>query len=237
MNRYTYVFNNPLRYTDPTGQFGWGDIKNAINTTITVVQNGLQVAETKVVETYYQIGVTVETGKSIISQTVGNALDNAAGSIGKGGLAVEQAINNLPNTVTNDIGVEGISHINTSSAQDIPVIDVKQGSLLDRVLPEIVTIYPFGIFSNDPMKPSIQEEEGYHWNDQSNWGPFVPLWYAEYAEEYGYYYIAYGGKAGLAHDAVSFEQSAMGYAGTGSPPPPPFWYWWYYYVGANPTNP
>ncbi len=35
MNRYSYCYNNPLRYTDPTGHFGWDDISSAFSSTVT----------------------------------------------------------------------------------------------------------------------------------------------------------------------------------------------------------
>jgi RHS repeat-associated protein len=65
LNRYTYAFNNPLIYTDPTGNFGLKDIKKAAITVVTKVDNGLNVAVTKTVETY-------QTVKQTATQTVVN---------------------------------------------------------------------------------------------------------------------------------------------------------------------
>jgi len=54
-NRYTYVYNNPLRYNDPTGQWpSWEDIKNVRKKVV----EGLQVAVSKVKEaTMHAVGI------------------------------------------------------------------------------------------------------------------------------------------------------------------------------------
>ena len=68
------------------------------------------------------------------------------------------------------------------------------------------------MFTNEPMDPITQEEEGFHWLDESTAGPFVPVWYTCYLIESAVNYIAYGFDAHLAHNTVSFERAAMGYA-------------------------
>ncbi len=35
LNRYSYCLNNPLRYTDPTGQWSWGDLWGSFTETVT----------------------------------------------------------------------------------------------------------------------------------------------------------------------------------------------------------
>jgi hypothetical protein len=111
-----------------------------------------------------------------------------------------------------DIGVEGISYIDTSLVQNVPVIDVREGSILDKTLPNIVTIYPIGVFTNDPLTKWYQEEEGFHWQDQQNWGIFLPFWYQMYVNQYIWNTMVNIGNTTKAHDAVSFEKSAWDYA-------------------------
>jgi hypothetical protein len=82
------------------------------------------------------------------------------------------------------------------------------------------------------MGLDIQEEEGCHWKQQSIYGSFVPIWYAEYSIEWSFNWAASSGNSPYAHDAITMEREAMNYGATatGKPPPPQppsIWdYWW-----------
>jgi RHS repeat-associated protein len=61
LNRYSYCYNNPLRYTDPTGHFGWGEIVNAVSSTVTWAQQQVDNAVNTVMDTYNQVGPVGQT--------------------------------------------------------------------------------------------------------------------------------------------------------------------------------
>lgn len=134
---------------------------------------------------------------------------------------IKQKIKDTPKKLGNLIGIESTSKMDTSLAKNVPVINVRPGSLLDTILPgNTVTIYPLGVFTNTPMTANTREEEGFHWKDQSTAGPFVPVWYACYGIEYAVNLVTNGGNSAAAHDAISFERNAMGYANSLYPTSP-----------------
>jgi RHS repeat-associated protein len=73
LNRYSYVFNNPLRYTDPTGNWPpWDQIKEAGKKLIDKAKDGLEVAKTKAVE----IKQTVEERYKEVKYAISNKINS-----------------------------------------------------------------------------------------------------------------------------------------------------------------
>ncbi len=220
LNRYSYVVNNPLKYTDPTGH--WWDENDE-----------------------WHFGPQPDDGGG--GGGSGGGGDGDSGNGGTGGPSlplgpsqlegdikriVEKLSGDLRQALLESIGIEGISTLPTSLARDMRVIDLEEGGLLDWLIffsDTSVTLYPFGVFTNIPMDIPTQEEEGVHWEHQKNYGS-KSQWFTEYIGEYGLNFALYGGNTALAHNAVSKERFAMSYAAkiTGTkynPPPSVFRYW------------
>lgn len=219
LNRYSYVFNNPLRYNDPTGN--WPPfLDKLINQGVGAIKEGLQVTVSKSAE--YHSKITDVSYEAIL--TVNRV-------VGEAGEKFQQTMDNLPNLASDAVGIESITPMNTSLVKDVPLIDIRAGSLLDEALfftDGAVTIYPIGTFTKTTLSPEYQEHEGFHWNEQEDSGPFLPFWYSSYISEYVVDLPLYGFNTDLTHDAVSYEKEANDYAGTGTDPGSPwdYWDWW-----------
>ena len=220
-NKYSYCFNNPLNRNDPTGNWpNWSNIGKAISNATHVVVNSAK--------------AVVESAKAVVEQ----AKDKANEEKQAAEMKAAQTVNNIITHMETAVGINSITQMNTSLAQNVPVINVRQGSPLDKALfftDSDVTISPLVVFSKQPMDPRTEEEEGYHWNDQKN-SKNVVGWYVDYTVQYGMYLALYGGNEFYAHNAVSYERDAMSYAAnqTGvpyTPPPSLCGYWWYRIFG------
>jgi hypothetical protein len=137
--------------------------------------------------------------------------------------------------IANDAGVEGKgAPLSTPYAQNVPVYNIRDDSLINKfMLSDTFTLYPLGVLTNQPISLAVQGEETIHWNQEKASGPLLPFWFLEYGFEYFYNLVGYEmtndpNAKSHAHDAISWESSAMGQAGTAPPSPPPSLPSWYY---------
>jgi len=61
-NRYSYVKNNPLKYTDPSGHWGWSSFKRAFKKVVHAVKKNIKTIVTVAVAVVVTIAVTAATG-------------------------------------------------------------------------------------------------------------------------------------------------------------------------------
>lgn len=119
-NRYSYVFNNPLTYNDPSGNWpNWADIKKKVEGVINAGEKALDVAVSKNIELYNKV-------KELPGQAMGIATQAVQ--------AVKQVVEQTIDYAFDIIGVESVSSISTSLVQDVPLIDVREGSFLDDMI-------------------------------------------------------------------------------------------------------
>ncbi len=82
-NRYGYVLNNPLKYTDPTGEFTWSDLVAAAaivaGVIVIIASNG---AFTPVAQWLIGTGVAHFGATSVMQANNGGSWDNASNYIG-----------------------------------------------------------------------------------------------------------------------------------------------------------
>jgi hypothetical protein len=201
LNRYTYCFNNPLRHTDPSGNWPpWDQIKSAANTVVNKVKDGLQVAQTKVAEVTQSVETKVAEGKQVVKQTINEVKQTALDTIG---------ITKVENVVDKNLQTDPISAIYVSEQGPI-------GSAMDSIGIAGVSINPIGvlirpeIMSSNSLRENIKHE-CLHYSEQSYFG-MIP-WLAGYYGEIGVKYIYYWDYWSGAYADSSFEKRALDYAG------------------------
>lgn len=214
LNRYSYVRNNPLRYVDPTGRY-W------------------QWSDESMMDMWYDDDAPPV--QAYTAEELAAVAERGSFIPGEPKLPIEEkltVIQQIQNAVYGVIGGEITDIMNTALAQDVPVIDVKKGSWLDQILPPnpAVTIFPFGVFTREPMDLQRKAEEGYHWNEEKNSNSLVG-WYVGYIVDYRISSVLYAGDPYHSHDAVQAERRAMKYAAEQTnhqyiPPPSVIKYWW-----------
>jgi RHS repeat-associated protein len=84
LNRYSYCFNNPLKYNDPTGHWpNWGSIgnaiKNAVQTVVNVVSENVNTVQTvlDVAGMIPVVGEAFDAVNGIIYAVQGDAVNSA----------------------------------------------------------------------------------------------------------------------------------------------------------------
>jgi hypothetical protein len=161
LNRYSYCLNNPLRYTDPTGQFSWGAIISSIKTVVTnvttTVTNVVNTVTTTVQNTYNTVSTTVATvvntatawvqttaqtiqqapvnaGKAIVESATSKCEPQIMASQASGGgdLSTSTTDTSIVN-VMNTTGA-GISNIYGNSAKGYTEVDVSEGGWVAKGL-------------------------------------------------------------------------------------------------------
>jgi len=219
LNRYSYCTDNPLNYTDPSGH-DQVIVTNDDGTYTIMDGDGRFLANATDIDDLAQKMNYVEP----LSRQVDLPLQPKAADF----------FNELEKQEDMArIGLEGVNRMEIYLVKNIPVINVRQGSFLDKALfftHYAVTIYPIGVFAKQPMDIRTKEEEGYLWNDQKNSKSGLG-WVTDYFEQYGILSIIYGGNQQFAYEAISYERNAMTYAANqaGLPYnslPPVIDYWW-----------
>jgi hypothetical protein len=189
LNRYTYAFNNPLRYKDPTGNWPPFDkITNFVNTIGTGVSNGLQVAQTKVIEMQ-------QAGKKKIEE-------------------FQQFVIDLPGV--DKIEYSNLGPWNTSMRVIDLKEGGNADSLVMHTLGNQNTIgistYPIGILIHTGHSLQDLNHEAFHQWQQSTWKNGWADWYKEYVSEFKTLENKFG-NYDKAEYYSSFEQQARIYAG------------------------
>ena len=90
-NRYSYVLNNPLRYTDPTGYLSWGAAGNigfgllvGAASTACVASGGSGCFVIGLMYAYYNTSAALLQGASFESIVVSHTINSVAGVAGGG---------------------------------------------------------------------------------------------------------------------------------------------------------
>jgi RHS repeat-associated protein len=200
LNRYSYCFNNPLKHTDPTGNWPpWDQIKSAANSVISIVKDGLQVAESKVTEMKQAAEAKVAEYKQ--SATV--------------------KVEEIKQTIVEAPGIEKIEYKQVGLLQEpARVIVLKEGGFADtQIMDRIgnqntygISLYPAGILLHSNYRQSDLLHESFHYNQQSTWSTKWPGWYKDYLSERKALTQIFGNE-GLAYTYCSFEQEARIFAG------------------------
>jgi RHS repeat-associated protein len=194
-NRYSYVFNNPLKYNDPSGSWpNWADVRETAGKVINAGKGALQVAISKTVEIY-----------QAARQLPGQAQQAAMHAVG-----IEYV------TTYTDTKL---------MADPVPVYHVGDEGIVPTLLGDRlgISLYPVGTFVKESAlseNPSLPAHESFHYSEQADWGA---LWYAGYAAEVVardiYYWDPFWG-----YYTSSFEQRARDYANQESlAAPDPWW--------------
>jgi RHS repeat-associated protein len=232
-NRYSYCLNNPLKYTDPTGHWSWGDVwgwvvdtagdawNGFVNYVVEPIVNAVQpVAET--------VGNNVSSGWDTfvneaqgVAETMGNAVTNAAAQIGGWWDAGWQA---AAGWVSQTVGIENITYTQADvngTSMSIPTIEVTPGGSVDTVLqglpiPAGAMAVPYLGIITTTTDPTILKHESFHYWEQSTQGALS--WTVGYFTEIGirrniYKSLNVDNALYNAYYYSSYERRAWDYAG------------------------
>ena len=110
LNRYSYVRNNPLRYTDPTGNFSLSAVLGIIQS---YLQPAISVASNIVAKVFSNPTTTkvVQTANKVQSNTVTNKVENNAGKI-----INNPTVNKMTSNVGNAAGAGSSTAINIGTS-------------------------------------------------------------------------------------------------------------------------
>lgn len=90
-NRYSYVMNNPLMYTDPTGYSWWTEIRRPVGAIVAAIAvpwaAGQLMTSLTAFNTTYSLGLVASSEAGITLTAAGSAVAAAAGGFAAGGIA------------------------------------------------------------------------------------------------------------------------------------------------------